>query len=70
MGLFEFVRACARLMLCMFSISQFHLLIMIDIFFSNIVVVGRRNIPKNGPVIFAGNHVRRIDVSIIIFYFG
>jgi 1-acyl-sn-glycerol-3-phosphate acyltransferase len=32
--------------------------LMLYIFFSNIVVVGRKNIPKTGPVILTCNHVR------------
>ena len=41
----------------------------VNVFFKDIQVVGTENIPKDGPVVFVGNHNNQFVVSRLFFLF-
>lgn len=37
-------------------------------FFKEIIIIGKENVPKRGPVIFCGNHTNQfVDGSLVFF---
>ncbi len=55
----------------MYRILQGFLRIVTSVFFRNIAIVGKENVPKSGAVIFAGNHPNSLmDPMLVIAYGG
>ncbi|TNE46825.1 MAG: hypothetical protein EP343_22395 [Deltaproteobacteria bacterium] len=55
----------------MYRILQGFLRIVTSVFFRNIAIIGKENVPKSGAVIFAGNHPNSLmDPMLVIAYGG